>query len=49
MKPHTKQDLVEGMEKFWDTVGVEKCTRYIRHLWKVFPCVIEEEGGPTGY
>ena len=49
VKPHTKQELVQGIHQFWETVDIEKCTRYIRHLRKVYPRVIEEQGGPTGY
>ena len=49
VKPHTKDDLIDGIKEFWETVTVEKCSRYIRHLRKVFPRVIAEEGGPTGY
>ena len=53
MKEHlrrvVKQELIRGIQEFWETVDVVKCTRYIRHLRKVFPRVIEEQGGPTGY
>ena len=49
IKPHTKEELEEGILKFWETVTKEKCARYIRHLKKVIPRVIEEQGGPTGY
>jgi hypothetical protein len=49
VKPHTKDELVRGIREFWETVTVEKCARYIRHLRKVFPKVITEQGGPTGY
>ena len=30
-------------------MDVEKCQKYILHLQKVLPKVIEEAGGPTGY
>ena len=49
VKPHTKQELVQGIHQFWETVDIEKCTRYIRHLRNVFPRVIEEQGGHTGF
>ena len=29
VKPHTKDELVEGIERFWKTVDVAKCTRYV--------------------
>ncbi len=31
VKPKTKGKLVEGIKRFWETVTVEKCTKYIRH------------------
>jgi len=35
--------------EFWETVTGEKCRKYIRHLKKVIPRVIELEGAATGY
>ena len=49
IKPKTKDELVQGIVQFWNTVDVSKCTRYIRHLRKVIPKVIEVEGDATGY
>ena len=52
MKPKVKtlkSELVDGIVQFWETVSVEKCRKYIRHLRKVIPRVIELEGGATGY
>ena len=49
VKPHNKAELVAGIEKFWGSVTKEKCRRYIRHLRKVIPRVIEEDGGASGY
>ena len=49
IKPKTKDELVQGIVKFWDTVTIEKCNRYINHLKKVIPRVIELEGDATGY
>ena len=34
---------------FWDTVDIAKCKKYIRHLRKVLPRVIELDGHATGY
>ena len=48
-KPHTKDELVAAIIAFWNTVDVTKCRKYIRHLRKVVPKVIELEGGATGY
>ena len=49
IKPQTKEELILGIETFWDTVDVFKCQRYINHLRKVLPKVIEVGGEPTGY
>ena len=49
VKPKSKDELVEGIIKFWKTVDVAKCTKYIRHLRKVLPKVIELNGNATGY
>ena len=49
VKPRTKDELVQGILQFWDTVDVAKCTRYIRHLRKVLPRIIELNGDATGY
>lgn len=49
VKPHTKADLIGGIKAFWATVTVEKCRKYIGHLDKVIPAVIECKGGPSGY
>ena len=49
VKPTTKQELMDGIVRFWETVTVEKCNKYINHLNKVIPCVIELEGAATGY
>ena len=49
VKPTSKEDLVQGILQFWETVDVAKYTKYIRHLRKVIPKVIELKGEPTGY
>ena len=49
VKPRTNQELVDGIERFWSTVSVSKCKKYIRHLHKVLPRVIELNGDATGY
>ena len=49
VKPRTKEELVQGIVAFWDTVDKAKCTRFINHLKKVLPKIIENNGGPTGY
>ena len=49
MKPHTKDELIQGIQTFWCTVDVAKCNKYIGHLKKVIPKVIELRGAATGY
>ena len=49
VKPKTKLELVQGIMRFWRTVDMHKCCRYINHLKKVLPMVIEVNGEPTGY
>ena len=49
VRPTTKAELVLGIKKFWDTVDVTKCNKYINHLRKVVPKVITVEGAATGY
>ena len=49
MKPHNKDELVKGIIDFWKTVDKDKCIKYIRHLRKVIPKIIEVEGAATGY
>ena len=44
-----KQELVDGINAFWNTVDAHKCCKYIDHLQKVLPKVIEVNGEPTGY
>ncbi len=49
VKPHTKDRLISGIEEFWQRVDVAKCKKYIGHLRKVVPRVIEVGGEATGY
>ena len=49
VKPTTKEELIDGIKQFWETVTVAKCNKYINHLRKVLPKVIELNGAPTGY
>ena len=39
VKLHTKSELISGICKFWDTVDIQKCYKYINHLKKVVPRV----------
>ena len=49
VKPRNKLELVNGIKRFWNSVDIHKCNRYIDHLKKVLPKVIEVHGEPTGY
>ena len=49
VKPRTKQELIDGVLAFWDSVSISKCRKYIHHLVKVIPRVIEVNGDATGY
>ncbi len=49
VKPHTLAELKEGIKAFWLTVTPAKCVKYINHLHKVIPRVIELQGEATGY
>lgn len=50
VKPLSKNELVLGIKRFWEEkVDLDKCRKYILHLGKVLPKVVEKEGGPSGY
>ena len=49
VKPHNKAELVSGISRFWLTVDIAKCCKYINHLRKVIPRIIEVRGDATGY
>lgn len=48
-KPRNLDQLRDGIRQFWATLTPEVCRRYIGHLNKVIPKVIQENGGPSGY
>ena len=50
VKPLKKEDHVQGIKNFWSTMMTpELCTRYINHIQKVLPAVVEQEGKASGY
>ena len=49
VKPQAKEELIDGIEQFWQTVDATKCQKYIGHLRKVIPKVIELNREATGY
>ena len=48
-KPKNLADLKAGIKSFWASLTPETCKKYISHLKKVIPKVIEVDGGPSGY
>ena len=44
IKPANKDELVQGIQQFWATVDVQKCRRYIGHLRRVLPHIVELNG-----
>jgi len=49
VKPANKDELIQGIQQFWDTVDVQKCRQYIGHLRKVLPRIVELDGDATGF
>ena len=49
MKPRSKDQLIAGIEQFWRNATVEKCRKYIQHLQKVIPRMIDMNGEATGF
>ena len=43
-----KQELIDGILAFGNSVDREKCRRYIRHLRKELPKIIQVNGCATG-
>ena len=48
-KPKNTSELQEGIQRFWQSLTPQVCQRYINHLNKVIPKVIEVDGDPSGY
>ena len=48
VKPKTTEELTCGIQRFWATIDAAKCIKYIQHLCKVIPKVIESFGGGGG-
>ena len=49
VKPKVQQDLINGKVSIWNTVDKEKCAKYIGHLRKVLPKIIQVNGCATGF
>ena len=48
-KPSNLEELKNGIQQFWLTLTPTVCSKYIGHLQKVMPKVIEVDGNPSGY
>ena len=48
VKPHNKQELADGIKKFWERrITPKTCTKYIDHiLYNAIPAVVEVKGAP---
>ena len=49
IKLTNKDELVQGIQQFLATVDVQKCRRYIGHLRRVLPRIVELNGCATGF
>ena len=47
VKPRIKDELIQGIKCYWETLTPQKCARYIDHIHKVLPVVVLNCGGPT--
>ena len=42
-------ELMQGIEEFWNSLTPDMCRKYIRHLHRVIPKVVAVDGNPSGY
>ena len=50
VKPMIKDELLEGIARFWrEKLNPAKCVRYIGHIQKVLPIVVERQGRASGH
>ena len=49
VEPRNKSELVDGNLRFWQNMDKTKCQKFIHHLRKVLPKIIELNGAATGY
>ena len=48
-KPKNLETLISGIKLFWMSLTPAVCSKYISHIHKVIPKVIEVEGRASGY
>jgi len=44
-----QQNLIASITTFWNNITVADCNRYIDHLYKVMPVVLDKFGDASGY
>ncbi len=49
VKPHNQETLIGGIRDFWKMLTPDVCRKYVGHLKKVVPKVMEEKGGLSGF
>ena len=49
MREYQIKPLLKGIEEFWLTVTQEKCRKYIGHIQRVLPVVVERGGKASGF
>ena len=49
IRPRTVAELKYGIRRFWKKLTPTVCKKYISHLKKVIPRVVEVNGDPSGY
>ena len=49
VKPRTEEQLLQGISEFWGKLTAWRCQRYINHIQRVLPVVVEREGRATGF
>jgi hypothetical protein len=47
VKATCKAELKNGLMEYWSTLTPAICQKYIAHVQKVLPAVIDANGGPT--
>ena len=47
VKPRAKDELIQGIKCYWETLTPQKCAKYIELIHKALPVVVLNCGGPT--
>lgn len=48
-KPRNLEELKRGIQQFWMSLTPQVCQRYINHIHRVIPKIIEVNGEPSGF